>query len=266
LTKYSARSKQQYALKRKTVKSKVQEKLRKKPKPIPFKAVPKKQPKPALKIPPLVDAAPEAEQKLPSGYKAKIHYSNENVKVTADIRYETEKTNPLIQVKNIGPKGEIVHKTFVGPAKREVWLDETGKEVNKADVRQAQLMPDGSLKPIIISKTKDINVDPVAAEVPQDFLPYSYLEVWGEGESDEDGIRKMAADLMKTGKVGAIKEFSHGYGKVYVGFLRPIMSKDGKKFGVEIMLAENKRSRRRWMLAEKDLKPKAEKPDLPTLW
>ena len=74
---------------------------------------------------------------------------------------------------------------------------------------------------------------------------------------------------MKNGKIGAIKEFSHGYGKMYVGFLKPIMSKDGTKFGVEIMLAENRRQRRRWMLAEdagvKKAKAKAA-PAVPSLW
>ncbi len=68
---------------------------------------------------------------------------------------------------------------------------------------------------------------------------------------------------MKSGKVGAIKEFSHGYGKMYVGFLKPIMSKDGKQFGVEIMLSENRRRRRRWMLAEPDTSQKAQKAQKP---
>jgi hypothetical protein len=120
---------------------------------------------------------------------------------------------------------------------------------------------------VIVAKTKEIKVEPVDADVPQNFLPYSFLEVWGESDSDADGLRKMGADLMKTGKVGAIKEFSHGYGKMYVGFLRPIMNKDGSKFGIEIMLAENKRSRRRWMPAEAGPSTqKANKPVTPQLW
>ena len=151
----------------------------------------------------------------------------------------------------------LVHREFVGPAKVEKWFDENGNEVAKADVQTAQVMPDGTLQPVVVSKTKEIKVEPVDADVPQNFLPYSFLEVWGESDSDTDGLRKMGADLVKTGKVGAIKEFSHGYGKMYVGFLRPIMSKDGSKFGVEIMLAENKRSRRRWIPAEAGRGPKA---------
>jgi len=128
-------------------------------------------------------------------------------------------------------------------------------------------MPDGTLQPITITKTKDLVVDPVDADVARDFLPYSFLEVWGESDSDDDGIRKMSGDLMESGKIGAIKEFSHGYGKVYVGFLKPLMSKDGSRFGVEIMLAENRRKRRRWMLAEKETSSqKASKPVVPQLW
>jgi hypothetical protein len=45
------------------------------------------------------------------------------------------------------------------------------------------------------------------------------------------------------------------------------MNKDGSKFGIEIMLAENKRSRRRWMLAEAGpVTQKANKPVTPQLW
>jgi len=234
----------------------------------PVKAAQKqKQKTMVLKVPQTVPAADVIEEKLPPGFKAKLSYDGDGVKVSADIRYETEKTDPLIQIKHIGSKGEIVHREFVGPAKVEKWFDENGNEVAKADVGTAQVMPDGSLKPVIVAKTKEIKVEPVDADVPQNFLPYSFLEVWGEGDSDTDGLRKMGADLMKTGKVGAIKEFSHGYGKMYVGFLRPIMNKDGSKFGIEIMLAENKRSRRRWMLAEAGPSTqKANKPVTPQLW
>ena len=90
--------------------------------------------------------------------------------------------------------------------------------------------------------------------------------MWGESDSDDDGLRKTVYDLMKNGKIGAIKEFSHGYGKVYVGFMKPVLSKDGKHFGVEIMLSENRRKRRRLMLVDKSALPKAEKAEIPKLW
>jgi hypothetical protein len=266
---------QQYVVKRKTaIHTKISAKLKNAQSKSaaqqirPVKAAQKqKQKTMVLKAPQAVPAAEVIEEKLPPGYKAKLSYDGDGVKVSADIRYETEKTDPLIKIKNIGPKGEIVHREFIGPAKREAWLDENGNEVAKADVQTAQVMPDGSLKPVIVAKTKEIKVEPVDADVPQNFLPYSFLEVWGESDSDADGLRKMGADLMKSGKVGAIKEFSHGYGKMYVGFLRPIMNKDGSKFGIEIMLAENKRSRRRWMLAEAGPSTqKANKPVTPQLW
>jgi len=70
--------------------------------------------------------------------------------------------------------------------------------------------------------------------------------------------------------VGAVKKFSHGYGKVYVGFIKPVVSKDGKYFVLEMMLSENKKKRRRWMPTEKALtrtkKPKAQEPVVPELW
>ena len=273
---YKKSQSQQYALKKK-VKATVQSKINKAkakttcapvPQLVKAATVPKNRQQ-VLTAPKAVSAAPTtAALKLPSGFRAKISYKG-GVKVTADIRYETEKTDPLVKIINVGPKGQPVHREFVGPAKVEKWFDDAGNEIPKVEVSQAQVMPDGTTKPVKVEKTKEIKVEPVAAEVPQDFLPYSYLEVWGETDSDTDALREMGADLMKSGKVGGIKEFSHGYGKMYVGFLRPIMSKDGAKFGVEIMLAENRRHRRRWMLAESNgagNKPKANAPSVPTLF
>jgi hypothetical protein len=254
-------SKQQYLLQRK-VKSKVQSKLKQR-----SASGGAKSAIPAQPVAPLQNAPEEEEQaKLPAGYKATMHYKGEGINITAAVRYETEKTDPLIKTVHVASNGEVVHREYVGPKKEEKWLDDNGKEYNKAEVRTAQVMPDGTLKPIVIEKTKDINVEPVAPEVMDEFLPYSFLEVWGESESDDDGLRKTAYDLLKSGKIGAIKEFSHGYGKVYVGFMKPILSKDGKHFGVEIMLSENKRKRRRLMLVDKSAIPKAEKAEIPKLW
>jgi len=261
---------QQYAVKRK-VKATVSAKLKKAQvqKVQPAKSVPKaKQKTMVLKMPQTAEAT-VIEEKLPPGFKAKLTYNNGSVKVSADVRYETEKTDPLVKIVNVDKKTlEPVTKTYEGPPKREVYrLQSTGAEIPKADVGQAQVMPDGTRQLVELSKTKEIKVEPVDADVPQNFLPYSFMEVWGESESDTDGLREVGADLAKTGKVGAIKEFSHGYGKMYVGFLRPIISKDGSKFGVEIMLAENKRSRRRWMPAEPGASTqKASKPVVPTLF
>jgi len=253
-------SKQQYLLQRK-IKSKVQSKLKQH-----SASRRQKSAIPAQPIAPLQNA-PEEEEKLPAGFKATMHYKGEGVNVTAAVRYETEKTDPLIKTVHVASNGEVVHREYVGPKKEEKWLDDNDKEYNKAEVKTAQVMPDGTLKPIVIEKTKDISVEPVAPEIMDEFLPYSFLEVWGESDSDEDGLRKTAFDLMKNGKIGAIKEFSHGYGKVYVGFMKPIVSKDGKSFGVEIMLAENKRKRRRWMPADKSgVALKVGKAEIPQLW
>ena len=120
------RTVQQYVLKRK-VKSAVKSKLDK-------AKVKVKQKQSLLKMPQTAPAAtPEStEEKLPPGFKAKTRYENGGVKVTADIRYETEKTEPLVKVKHIGPNNEIVHREFVGPAKVGKWFDDNGNEIAKA--------------------------------------------------------------------------------------------------------------------------------------
>ena len=116
---------QQYVVKRKTaIHTKISAKLKNAQSKSaaqqirPVKAAQKqKQKTMVLKVPQTVPAADVIEEKLPPGFKAKLSYDGDGVKVSADIRYETEKTDPLIQIKHIGSKGEIVHREFVGPAK-----------------------------------------------------------------------------------------------------------------------------------------------------
>jgi len=252
---YKKQSHQQYVLQHKKVIAKVQQKLKKAgedQKELPVSAV-----------------ASETEEvkALPAGYKATLHYKNEGINVTAKIRYETEKVDPLIKTAHMA-EGKMVFRRFIGPAKREVWMDDAGKEYDKSKVQTVQILPDGSMKPIVIERTKDVEVEPIEPEVMDEFQPYSFVEVWGEASGDDEGLKKVAWDLIKTGKVGAIREFSHGYGKMYVGFLKPMLSKDGKSFTMEIMLSENRRKRRRWMATDVSAvqKEKAEKPEVPKLF
>lgn len=222
----------------------------------------KQRPSPAAKAAAKLEAKEkpvERETSLLGTRKATLHFEGgKGVSVSANVRYETEKVDPLIKTKYMAD-GVEVHRRYVGPPKEEKWLDDSGKEHDKAHVELMQELPDGKLVPIKVEKTEDIDVEPVPKEVMGDFHPYSHLEVWGEKEKDEEGLRKVARNLITEGKVGAIKRFSHGVGgKVYVGFLYPVLSKDGKSFTVEVMLSENRRKRRRWMPAER-LEGKAER-------
>ena len=122
-------SKQQYVLKRKsTVKNVVSAKLKKQTQTKQAQAAAKKiQPVKAatrpkqktmvLKMPQTAAAAEVIEEKLPPGFKAKLEYKNIGISVSADVRYETEKTDSLVKIKHIGPQGEIVHKELIGPLK-----------------------------------------------------------------------------------------------------------------------------------------------------
>jgi hypothetical protein len=254
---YKKRSSQQYVLQRKKVLSKVEAKV---------KAGRKGKPESATLTPVMAPVKEEEALALPRGQPATLHYKGETVKVSAKIRYETMKTEPLIKTVNVAD-GKIVHRKFVGPEKKLVWIDEEGKEHDKKDVELMQQRDDGSLVAIEISKTKDITVEPVDPRVVDDFQPYSSIEVWGEDETADDSLREFAYDLIKNKQVGAIKKFSHGFGKVYVGFVRPILSKDGKSFTLEITISENKKKFRRWTSAEPSKrKVKAEEPEIPQLW
>jgi len=66
-----------------------------------------------LKVPQTVPGSWRDWREIAPGFKAKLSYDGDGVKVSADIRYETEKTDPLIQIKHIGSKGEIVHRELL---------------------------------------------------------------------------------------------------------------------------------------------------------
>ena len=257
---YKKRSRQQYAVKRKKVLSKVEAKLKKA-----AKSKTSRRKTAVLSIP-----APKKSEEAPSlkgGRKATLRFKGFGLNIKANVRYETEKVDPLIKTAYVAD-GKIVTKKFIGPKKRVAWVDEDGKEHDKSKVQQVQILDDGRMIPIKIEKTKTIEVEAVPAKVMDEFHPYSFLEVWGENEDDIDALRDLAFELKAKGMVGAVKKFSHGYSKIYVGFIKPVLSKDGKSFVLEMMLSENKKKHRRWMPTEKALKAKekAEEPEVPELW
>ena len=202
---------------------------------------------------------------------ATVRYRQGSVSLTAKVRYETEKVDSLIKTISVAD-GVQVHKKFIGPPKEEKWLDDNGKEHDKSKVQLMQVLPDGKWKPIKIEKTDDIELEPVAKETVQEFHPYSYIEMFGSDTKEDSTLQRMAKDMVMTGKIGAIKKFSHGVGgKVYVGFLYPVLSKDGKSFTVEVMLSENRRRRRRWMAVQESEtkgkeKTKDSSPEVPKLF
>ena len=249
---YKKKSQQQYVLKREKVLSKVKSKIK------------TQKPKPRTKT--LIEATTEPSTKaLPPGKKATLHFKEGKISVTAKIRYETEKVDPLIKTAYVAD-GKVVNKRYIGPKKRVAWVDAEGKEHNQRDVKQMQVKEDGKMAPIKITKTSDLKLEPVPDKVMDDFHPHAWIEIWGETDEDNEGLRDVAWELEKKGKVGAVKKFSHGYGKLYVGFIRPVISKDGKHFVLEMMVSENKRKRRRWMATEPAKKVKAEEPEVPELW
>ncbi len=217
-------------------------------------------------LPKTPSTPPERELSLLGTRKAALSFNAEGISVNAKVRYETERVDPLIKTAYFA-KGEEVQKRYIGPKKRLAWIGrDSGKEYDRHAVQQMQQTPDGSWKPIKITKTERIQVEPIPKDVMKEFHPYSFLEVWGEGDQDEEGLRKTAMWLIKHGAIGGIKEFSHGKEKVYIGFLYPVLSQDGSHFTIELMLSENKKRRRRWMPAEPTKKTKAEEAEIPKMW
>ena len=208
--------------------------------------VPQEQ-RPTTELKELIKKAETGKRVFP-GFKAAFDFDFEGTKIVTEVRYETIKVEPLVKTVQKTVDGRKVRWGRLGLPGRMGYLDEQNQEVPADMVRTYQILPDGREQQITpFEKTKEIKpykyVDKSALV---DFLPSSYVVVWGGEE-----LKNIADKMNAENKVGVIK-FSHGGMKAYHGFVYPVY-KDGK-FALEIMLTEGAKTHQRWMSTEK--KPK----------
>ncbi len=191
------------------------------------------------------------------GRKAHLTFSmeidGETFSISTDVRWETMKANKLVETEYRTPDDKVVKKRYLGPSKRAAWVDEDGDERVSADVQLGQLLPDGSWEPIDpFTATKDIDAEPRPKEIMDKFLPNSFLEIWGDTTESQRELREFARKLYFEGKVAAVRQFVKSKGtKAYVGFIKPVQDPDDDEvFGLEMMVSESRRNRRRWMPVE----------------
>jgi len=191
------------------------------------------------------------------GRKARLTFSmdvdGKTFTINTDVRWETMKPEKLVNTESRTPDGKVVNKRYIGPKKRVAWVDEDGDERVPADVQLGQLLPDGSWEPIDpFTATKDIDAEPRPKEIMDKFLPNSFLEIWGDTTESQRELREFARKLYFEGKVAAVRQFVKSKGtKAYVGFIKPVQDPDDDEvFGLEMMVSESRRNRRRWMPVE----------------
>ena len=191
------------------------------------------------------------------GRKARLTFSmevdGEMFTVDTEVRWETMKPEKLVNTESRTPDGKVVNKRYIGPKKRAAWVDEDGDERNAADVQLGQILPDGSWDPIDpFTATKEIEAEPRPKELMDSFLPNSFLEIWGDSTESQAQLRELARKLYFSGKVAAVRQFVKSKGtKAYVGFIKPVQDPDDDEvFGLEMMVSESRRKRRRWMPVE----------------
>jgi hypothetical protein len=198
--------------------------------------------------------AAETEEKLGSGRKSKFRVKLDNLNVNCNIRWETEHVGRLVEVKMFAPNGLEVFKKYENDSpSRSVYRDSAGNEVAPADVKLAQVFPDGTKRPLSgkFEMTKEIVGKPLPKDKMNDFLPDSYCEIWGETPADNAELKQLAFKLIQNGQCIGVDQFIKAAGtKVYVGFITPVISQDGTKFGLEMMVSENLKTKRRWMSVE----------------
>ena len=112
--------------------------------------------------------APEyvSKEAYKGGYGAHLTFEMEGedgevFTVDTDIRWETMKAERLVNTEHRTPDGKKVNMRYIGPSKRQAWIDEDGDERVPADVQLGQLLPDGSWEPIDpFQMTKVVEAEP----------------------------------------------------------------------------------------------------------
>ena len=246
----------------KTLKKVTRKKTTKKEKPVGFykeggktKPITKKKPRKTKVVKKVVSDEYVSKETYKGGKEAHLSFEMEDEDgevfvVDTGIRWETMKPEKLVKTESRTPDGKVVSKRYIGPKKRAAWIDEDGDERVSADVQLGQLLPDGSWEPIDpFQMTKEIEAEPRSKEIMDSFLPDSFLEVWGDSTESQSQLRELARNLYLTGKVAAVRQFVKAKGtKAYVGFIKPVHDpEDEDVFGLEMMVSENRRVRRRWM-------------------
>jgi len=191
------------------------------------------------------------------GRKARLTFSmevdGEMFTIDTDVRWETMKPERLVNTESRTPDGKVVSKRYIGPKKRAAWIDEDGDERTPDEVQLGQTLPDGSWEPIDpFTATKEIEAEPRPKELMDSFLPNSFLEIWGDSTESQAQLRELARKLHFSGKVASVRQFVKSKGtKAYVGFIKPVHDPDDDEvFGLEMMVSESRRKRRRWMPVE----------------
>jgi hypothetical protein len=195
--------------------------------------------------------------------------------IDTEIRWESQKTERLVQTEYRTTDGVLCYKKYVGGVSGKLkYVDVDGKIRDQSEVILVQVLPDGSRKEIDpFSQSKEIKAEARKKEIVNAFLPDSYLEIWADSTEGQRQLRRLAWYLLRNGEVAAVRQFAKAKGtKAYVGFIYPVLGPDGKTFGLEMMVSENRRDRKRWMPSEPAEVVEAEeeseevKPEVPELW
>jgi hypothetical protein len=172
-----------------------------------------------------------------------------SIKIDCPIRWETEKTEPLVTTEQRDVKtGLQVWTKYEGGASTKVFRDENGDAVAPENVILVQVEADGSRQEIEpFTQSKEMDAKPIDRDVMDEFLPSSYVEIWSDTTDGQRQLRQLAWSLLNEGKVAGVKQFVKAKGtKTYVGFIYPVMGPNNT-FALEMMVSENRRQRHIWM-------------------
>ena len=191
-----------------------------------------------------------------------IHFKGENLAITVPCKYDKIKSEELkdkLKVQAYVNDKKAFYKSIgvTGPkAYSKSWVDETGKVVDKAEVKFFANI-DGKLEEVEqYERTMDFEIMGLSdAEQLNKFIVEDCYELFTDNKNIPD-LWKIVQYLQEKNKI-AIGKFSFGNGfKLYMGILKPVIKDD--KFVLELDLATQTKNYKRLMdtKANKEAKKK----------
>jgi hypothetical protein len=224
-----------------------------------------------------VKSKPKTKRGHP-GFKAVLSMALGGVSISTPVRYETIKSEKLVNTEFRSPEGKRLQWKYVPKEKklnevfvkgergstRRAYIDSDGKETRKEDVHIVQILSDGTEK--VIEKFKRTNefkpIRYVDKETMNKYVPESFLRVWGDTPESITSLRDASFKMIQEGKIPVVK-FTSGGTNIKYGFIVPRTS--GDEFTVEIMVSGTKKNKQRWMPVEQaqiQIKEEVELPEL----
>lgn len=199
------------------------------------------------------------------GSKLRLKVNLPQLSMDTECRHEEIESRAVIQVVRVRRSDEAPVKYGANTTWHYIYKDEAGNEVQEADVRTDQILPDGSIKKDIqeFEQTKEMEIseeDLRSIDRLNDYAVISYRQLWGDNAG---GLKQLAEHLVKSAKFAVSKLVLRKGFTEYFSMIYPQFNEDKSKFIIMMALCQRKLLPTRWMDANVTAEAKVESKEKP---